>query len=134
MGGDLADQWMCVLTRMSDEVNLYDKCKEACQFENPDDWSHYDHVGTCLVAARTKFELQEPACDVVMVEMVFDADVLTQEQDLDFAAVHFSDWTGNRSQTNGRSYIGLGNEAVLASHYSQKSSLLRNATESSDIV
>lgn len=134
MGGDLGGQWMCVLTRMSDDVNLYDRCKEAWQFENPDDWSHYDHVGTFLVAARTKFEIQEPACEVVMVEMVFDADVLTQEQDLDFAAVHFSDWTGSRGETKGRSHVGLGNEVVLASHYSQKRSLLRNATESSETM
>lgn len=91
-------------------------------------------MGTFLVAARTKFELQEPACEVVMVEMVFDADALTQEQDLDFAAVHFSDWTGSRGETKGRSHIGLGNEIVLASHYSQKRSLFRNATESSETI
>lgn len=134
MGGDLGGQWMCVLARISDEFNLYEKCKESWQFENPDDWSHYDHVGTFLVAARTKFALQEPACEVVMVEMVFDADILTREQDLDTAAVQFSDWTGSRREVNGRSQVGLGNEVVLGNFVSQRRSLLRNGTESSDIM
>lgn len=133
MGGDLGGQWMCVLARMSDEVNLYEKCKESWQFENPDDWSHYDHVGTFLVAARTKFALQEPACEVVMVEMVFDADVLTREQDLDTAAVQFSDWTGSRKEI-GRSEVKLRNGVVLGNRYSRKRSLLRNATDSSDVM
>lgn len=134
MGGDLGGQWMCVLARISDEFNLYEKCKESWQFENPDDWSHYDHVGTFLVAARTKFALQEPACEVVMVEMVFDADILTREQDLDTAAVQFSDWTGSRREVNGRSQVGLGNEVVLGNVFPQRKSLLRNGTESSDIM
>lgn len=134
MGGDLGAQWMCVLVRLSDDFNLYEKCKESWQFENPDDWSHYDHMGTFLVAARTKFALQEPACEVVMIEMVFDADVLTQEQDLDFAAVHFSDLPGSHRETKERSHIGLGNEVVLRSQYSRRKSLLRNTTESSDII
>lgn len=134
MGGDLGGQWMCVLARISDEFNLYEKCKESWQFENPDNWSHYDHVGTFLVAARTKFALQEPACEVVMVEMVFDADILTREQDLDTAAVQFSDWTGSRREVNGRSQVGLGNEVVLGNVFPQRKSLLRNGTESSDIM
>lgn len=96
MGGDLGGQWMCALARISDDFNLYEKCKESWQFENPDDWGHYDHVGTFLVAARTKFTLQEPARKAVMVEMVFDADILTQEQGLDTAAFRSGDWTSGR--------------------------------------
>lgn len=134
VGGDLGGQWMCVLARTSDEFNLYEKCKESWQFENPDDWTHYDHVGTFLVAARTKFALQEPACEVVMVEMVFDADALTQEQDLDTAALQISDWTGGRRDMNGRSQVGLGNEVVLGNRYSQRRSFLWNGTDSSDIM
>lgn len=134
IGGDLGGQWMCVLTRMSENFNLYEKCKESWQFDNPDDWSHYDHVGNFLVAARTKFALQEPTREVVMVEMVFDADVLTQELDLDTATVQFSDWTRGHRGTNGHSQVGLGNELVLGSRHIQKTALSRSATEASDVI
>lgn len=131
MGGDFGGQWMCVLARTSDDCNLYEKCKESWQFESPDDWSHYDHVGKFLVAARTKFMLQDPACEVVMVEMVFDADVLAQEQDLETTAVQFSDWSGGRREVYGRSQVGLGNEVVLGNRHSLSRLLLRSATDSS---
>ncbi|KAK7721233.1 hypothetical protein SLS64_001529 [Diaporthe eres] len=131
VGGDLGGQWMCVLVHMSDEFNLYEKCKKSWQFENPDEWSHYDRVGTFLVAARTKFPLREPTGEAVMVEMVFDADVLTREQEFDVAAVQFSDWTGSRKEI-GRAKVGLGNGVVLGNQYSQRRSLLRSATGSSD--
>jgi hypothetical protein len=129
MGGDLSGQWMCVLTRVSDDFNMYEKCKESWQFESPDLWSHYDHVGKFLVAARTKFALQEPTREVVMVEIVFDADVLTEEQDLDTAMVQFSDWSRGRGEMNGRSRVGLGSEIVLGNRYSQEEGLLRNGTK-----
>lgn len=134
LGGDLGGQWMCVLTRVSDDINMYEKCKESWQFENPDVWSHYDHVGKFLVAARTKFALQGPTREVVMVEIVFDADILTEEQDLDTATVQFSDWTRGHGEMNGRSRVGLGNEVVLGNRYSQRGSLVRNVTELSDIM
>ncbi|KAG6366056.1 hypothetical protein INS49_000232 [Diaporthe citri] len=125
VGGDLGRQWMCVLARMSDEFNLYEKCKESWQFENPDGWSHYDHKGTFLVAARTKFVLRESACEVVMVEMVFDADVLTREQEFDAAAVQFNDWTGIGREMNVPVQVGLDNEAYVRNRYLQRRSLLR---------
>lgn len=131
VGGDLGGQWMCVLARLSDDFNLYEKCKESWQFENPDEWSHYDRVGAFLVAARTKFPLREPACEAVMVEMVFDADALTREQEFDVAALQFSGWAGIRREMDGRSQVGLGNEVALGNQYSQRS-LLRSATGSSD--
>lgn len=134
MGGDLGGQWMCVLTRVSDDFNMYERCRESWQFENPDVWSHYDHVGKFLVAARTKFALQEPTREVVMVEIVFDADVLTQEQDLDTSTLQFSDWTRGHGEAHGCSRVGLGNEVVLGNRYSQRGALLRNVTELSDMM
>jgi hypothetical protein len=90
MGGDLGGQWMCMLTHVSDDVNMYEKCKGSWQFEHPDVWGHYDDVGRFLVAARTKFALQQPTPEAVMVEIVFDADVLSEEQDLNTSTVQFS--------------------------------------------
>ncbi|KAK2614193.1 hypothetical protein N8I77_001042 [Diaporthe amygdali] len=113
VGGDLGGQWMCVLTRVSDGFNLYERCKQSWKFESPEDWSHYDHMGNFLVAARTRFALQEPTREVVMVEIVFDADVLTQEQGLDTAMVQFSDWVSLQGGMNGKSHIGLGSQVVL---------------------
>lgn len=115
MGGDFGGQWICVLTRVSDDFNMYEKCKESWQFENPDVWSHYDHAGKFLVAARTKFALQEPTREVVMVEIVFDADVLTEEQYVDTNTIQFSDWAREHG-----SLVGLGSEIVLGDKFSRR--------------
>ncbi|ROW05456.1 hypothetical protein VSDG_00608 [Cytospora chrysosperma] len=89
-GADCEGQWMCVLAPVSDDVNLYDRCRQSWQFEkDPDDWGHYDHMERYIAAARTKFSLQSPVRHVVMVEMVFDADVLALEQGLDTGSVTF---------------------------------------------
>ncbi|KAL1845788.1 hypothetical protein Daus18300_014446 [Diaporthe australafricana] len=118
LGDALGGQWMCVLVRLPDTTifqnpyeDLYNRCKKSWQFKNPDDWSHYDHRGKCIVAARSRFRLQEPTCQavlpLVMVEIVFDADVLVQELGLDTAALRF--WTGGY----GHSQVELGNEIVF---------------------
>lgn len=81
---DWGGQWMCVLTeKISEEVNLYELCNRAWQYEqDPADWSHYDHLGGFIVAARTKFALPEPKRHVVMIETIFDGYALMKERDL----------------------------------------------------
>ncbi|KAJ4396062.1 hypothetical protein N0V93_000279 [Gnomoniopsis smithogilvyi] len=90
---DWGGQWMCVLTERNlddndDGGNLYDLCCSSWQFEkDPEDWAHYDHLGDFIVAARTKFALQQPMRHVIMVELIFDARTLMRERDLDIGSV-----------------------------------------------
>lgn len=78
---------MCVLTRrIAEDADLHDLCCRSWQFEkDPEDWSHYDHLGTFIVAARTNLLLDQPPRHAVMVEMIFDGDALLRERDLDTA-------------------------------------------------
>ena len=90
-GPDWEGQWMCVLTQAVENTDLYDRCRQSWQFESdPDDWGHYEHMGRYIAAARTRFTLQDPVRHAVMVEIVFDADVLIREQGLDTGVVSFN--------------------------------------------
>lgn len=94
IGGDFGGHWMCVLADIPApnlHENLYEECKDSWKFEGPEKWRHYDHVGNFLVAARTRFALQEPLPRAVMVEIVFDADLLVREPGFDTAKPQFSD-------------------------------------------
>lgn len=80
-GTDWGGRWLCLLTAVPDGAGLYDRCRERWQFgADPDVWGHYHHMGRYIAAARTRIPLRDPARHAVMVELVFDADVLLLEQ------------------------------------------------------
>ncbi|ROW13990.1 hypothetical protein VPNG_04110 [Cytospora leucostoma] len=82
-------RWMCVLTALPDGVDLYDRCRRCWQFgADPDEWGHYHHMGRYIAAARTRVPLRHPARYAVMVELVFDADVLLLERARYKAGLH----------------------------------------------
>ncbi|KAI1111210.1 HET-domain-containing protein [Nemania sp. NC0429] len=71
--------WMCRLVPDPDE-DFYDKCSRSWAFEaDPKDWEHYDHLDHYVVAARTQLVYSRRPRQVVLVEIVFDADVMLQE-------------------------------------------------------
>lgn len=81
---DWGGQWMCVLTPVPDGADLYERCKRSWPFEeNPNLWGHYDHMAKYITAARTSWVRHyNSGLRTVMVEVVFDADVLALEQEL----------------------------------------------------
>ncbi|KAI8631285.1 HET-domain-containing protein [Xylariaceae sp. FL1651] len=71
--------WMCRLIPNPD-ADLYEKCNESWPFEaDPTIWNHYDHLQNFIVAARTQLAYSRGPRQVVLVEMVFDADVMLRE-------------------------------------------------------
>ncbi|KAI1189011.1 HET-domain-containing protein [Nemania serpens] len=71
--------WMCRLVPDPDE-DFYEKCSQSWAFEaDPKDWEHYDHLHHYIVAARTQLVYNRRPRQVVLVEVVFDADVLLRE-------------------------------------------------------
>jgi hypothetical protein len=74
--------WMCEVTPSTDE-KFYEQCNHTWPFEEvPEKWKHYDHKNNIIVAARTKFQYGNPSQQIVMVEIVFDAQVLLRERGL----------------------------------------------------
>ncbi|KAK9421354.1 putative Heterokaryon incompatibility domain-containing protein [Seiridium unicorne] len=76
--------WMCQITPVLDAAEeLYKVCNNQWLFEEvPEKWPHYHCVNNFIVAARTQFSYGTPERQVVMVEMVFDADALLRERGL----------------------------------------------------
>ncbi|KAK0732137.1 heterokaryon incompatibility protein-domain-containing protein [Lasiosphaeris hirsuta] len=58
--------------------------EEALGIGHEKPWMRYDHLGNAIVEAHTKFKTLTgvPCINAVMVEIVFDVDVLLQERDM----------------------------------------------------
>ncbi|KAI1169964.1 heterokaryon incompatibility protein-domain-containing protein [Nemania sp. FL0916] len=71
--------WMCRLIPDPNE-DFYETCSLSRAFEaDTETWEHYDQLDNCIVAARTQLLYHRRPRQVVLVEVVFDADVLFQE-------------------------------------------------------
>lgn len=84
---DLAEDggsWMSQITPALDSAEqLYNICNQQWLFEEvPEKWGHYHRVDNFVVAARTRFSYGQPVRQMVMVEIVFDADALLRERGL----------------------------------------------------
>lgn len=58
--------------------------EEALGVDHTKPWAHYDHLGNAIVEAHTTFKTLTgvPCMNAVMVEVVFDVDVLLHERDM----------------------------------------------------
>lgn len=82
------NSWLCKLVQVpGSEEKLDEYLKKWGEESWPSDesleiWQHYDNIENFIVAARTKFKWRDGGQQVIMVEIVFDAGDLLQEQGL----------------------------------------------------
>ncbi|KAI0407312.1 HET-domain-containing protein [Xylaria palmicola] len=75
----VACHWMCRLVP-SPDGDSYARCRESWPFEaDPEEWAHYDHVGHFIVAAHSQLVYTQRPRQVVLVEIVFDAQAIMQD-------------------------------------------------------
>ncbi|TGJ83121.1 hypothetical protein E0Z10_g5672 [Xylaria hypoxylon] len=71
--------WMCRLVSNIDD-KFYQECSDSWPFEaDPLSWGHYDHLQHCIVAARSQLIYNSRPRQVVLVDIVFDADAILQD-------------------------------------------------------
>ncbi|KAJ2988428.1 hypothetical protein NUW58_g3983 [Xylaria curta] len=75
----VSSHWMCRLVSNPDE-RLYQECIDSWPFEaDPLNWEHYDHMRHYIVAARSQLVYNTRPRQVVLVDIVFDADAISQD-------------------------------------------------------
>ncbi|KAF2973110.1 hypothetical protein GQX73_g481 [Xylaria multiplex] len=71
--------WMCRLVPDVDE-RFYRECSESWPFEVDSlNWGHYDHFQHFIVAARSQLVYSTRPRQVVLVDIVFDAEAISQD-------------------------------------------------------
>ncbi|KAI1152549.1 heterokaryon incompatibility protein-domain-containing protein [Nemania diffusa] len=75
----VSSKWMCRLISNPDE-NFYQECTNSWPFEaDPLNWKRYDHLQHFIVAAKSQLVYSTRPRQVVLVDIVFDVEVILQD-------------------------------------------------------